>query len=133
MIKELEDVRVTWENQRLNSVDNVYKRETYLKNEKQSVNIVASSYLKKPLPFKRFRVEDYPSIRLVQYCQYKKVHHTKKTLTKNDVMDIKLCGIVPYIDKVITEKQQAAFFEEASSVIPELKSIEITTLKDIRK
>lgn len=129
---DLVKIAGVWEQQRQTAIKDADKIRTYREFEKQMVHTVASSYIKRQLPLKTFKVSSYPSVRLEQYCQYKKVHHTQKPITKNDVMDIKLCGIVPYVDKVITEKQQANFFREAANIIPELKHKEFVTLKDIR-
>lgn len=48
-------------------------------------------------------------------------------------MDITISGIVPYLNAVITENYQANVYKKAKSFIPQMQSLEIYTLKDIRE
>ena len=66
------------------------------------------------------------------FSQFNRVHLTKKIIKPNDVMDTSISAIVPHVDAVVTEKYQANVYKTAKSFIPEMKPLEIYTLKDIR-
>lgn len=72
------------------------------------------------------------SIRIMEYSQYSRLYLTKKRIKANDVMDIRISSIVPYIDAVITESYQADIYKKAKKIIPQIKNLEIYKLHDIR-
>lgn len=74
----------------------------------------------------------FPATRIMEYSQFNRVHMTKKNITANDVVDVQLSSIAPYIDAVITEKFQSNVYKKARSFITELKQLEIYTLKDLK-
>ena len=76
--------------------------------------------------------EKFPAARIMLYSQYHRLHSTKKPITKNDVMDIKIASIIPYVDAVMVEGFQADICKKAKKIIPELRDLEIFTLRDIR-
>ena len=76
--------------------------------------------------------QKFPAARIMLYSQYHRLHSTKKPITKNDVMDIKIASIIPYMDAIMTEAFQADVCKKAKKVIPEMKALEIYTIKDIR-
>lgn len=84
-------------------------------------------------PNRDIDLEKFPSIRIMEYSQFNRIHCTKKTIKPNDVMDITISGIVPYLNAVITENYQANVYKKAKSFIPQMQSLEIYTLKDIRE
>ena len=47
-------------------------------------------------------------------------------------MDTIISAIVPYMNAVITENYQANVYKTAKSFIPEMKSLELYTLKNLR-
>ena len=57
----------------------------------------------------------------------------KKPMILNDVVDIKISAIAPYVDVVITENSQAHIYKEASKLISKLKDVRILTLGELRK
>jgi hypothetical protein len=76
--------------------------------------------------------QKFPAARIMLYSQYHRLHSTKKPITKNDVMDIKIASIIPYMNAIMTEAFQADVCKKAKKVIPEMKALEIYTIKDIR-
>ena len=78
-------------------------------------------------------LEKFPAIRIMEYSQFNRIHCTKKAIRPNDVMDITISGIVPYLNAVITEKFQANVYKKAKSFISQMQSLEIYTLNDIRE
>lgn len=77
-------------------------------------------------------LEKFPAMRIMEYSQFNRIHCIKKAIKPNDVMDITISGIVPYLDAVITENFQANIYKKAKSFIGQMQSLEIYTLKDIR-
>lgn len=74
-----------------------------------------------------------PASRIMEYSQFTRIYQTHKSIKANDVMDIQISCIVPYVDAVITENFQADIYKKAKSIIPQLKKLEIYTLRDIRQ
>lgn len=74
----------------------------------------------------------FPSLRIMEYSLFNRVHMTNKDIKANDVMDIRISSIIPYMDSVITENYQANVYRKASKFIPQMKNIEIFTLRDLR-
>ena len=77
------------------------------------------------------KVSKFPSMALIEFCLLNKIYLSKQRLDGNDVNDIIITGIVPYVDAVITEKQQANLFKQAKGK-DYLKNIEIYTISDIQ-
>jgi hypothetical protein len=71
-----------------------------------------------------------PSARLLGYIQFMKVHGQRKPLAKNDIMDLMISAIVPYVDAVITENAQGELYRQAKS-LKILHNLEIYSLADI--
>lgn len=69
----------------------------------------------------------------MEYSHFARIYQTKKKIKANDVMDVQISCIVPYIDAVITENYQADIYKKAKSIIPQLMDLEIYTLRDIRQ
>ena len=73
-----------------------------------------------------------PAARMMEYSHFSRIYFTQKKIIPNDVMDIQISCIAPYVDAVITENFQADVYKKAKRLIPQLKKLEIYTLKDIR-
>lgn len=73
-----------------------------------------------------------PSLRIMEYSQFNRIHMTNKKVYPNDVMDVTISCIIPYMDAVITENFQANVYKKAKRFIKQLNNLEIYTLKDIR-
>lgn len=73
-----------------------------------------------------------PSLRIMEFSQFNRIHMTNKKVLPNDVMDIKISCIIPYVDAVVTENFQADVYKKARKLIPQINQLEIYTLRDIR-
>lgn len=73
----------------------------------------------------------FPAARMMLYSQYQRLHLTQKLITKNDVMDIKICSVIPYMDAVFLENYQADVCRKAKRIIARMSDIEIITMKNI--
>ena len=69
---------------------------------------------------------------MMEYSQFLRIFKTQKTIKSNDVMDVLISSIAPYVDAVITENFQADVYKKAKKLIPQIKELEIFRLKDIR-
>lgn len=71
---------------------------------------------------------------MMEYSQFLRIFKTQKTIKPNDVMDVLISSIAPYVDAVIiiTENFQAGVYKKAKKFIPQIKELEIYRLKDIR-
>lgn len=74
-----------------------------------------------------------PASRMMEFSQFVRIYQTRKHIKPNDVMDIQISCIVPYVNAVITENFQADVYKKAKHFIPQLEELEIYTLKDIRQ
>jgi hypothetical protein len=137
-LNTLDNVVKNWEAQRKQLVEIVERTKLhrsmitddyYKFSEKEAViNLLKSCGLPadETVDYKRF-----PIARFMNYSQFHRLYMTQKPICKNDVMDIKICAIAPYLDAVMVEKFQADVCKKAKNIIPEMKSIEIYTVKDI--
>ena len=69
---------------------------------------------------------------MMEYSQFFRIFKTQKNIKPNDVMDVLISSIAPYVDAVITENFQADVYKKAKKLIPQIKELEIYRLKDIR-
>ncbi len=68
---------------------------------------------------------------MLEFSLFQRAHLTKRPLTINDVMDIRMSGFIPYIDAKITEGFQANVCKKAKNHIPEMRDLEIYTFRDV--
>ena len=73
----------------------------------------------------------FPAARTMLFSQTQRVHFTTKTLNQNDVMDICISAFAPYADTVITEAFQADVYRKAKNFIPQLRKVEILSIRDV--
>jgi len=73
-----------------------------------------------------------PAARIMEYSQFMRIYLTKKKIRPNDVMDICISSITPYVDAVITESFQADVYKKSKNFIPQMQKLKLYTLKDIR-
>ena len=126
-IQELKSTAEIWQEQRKVSVQltekNYHQYEPYmLKKDLDNFGYTGSIN----------NYENFPSLRVMEYSHFNRVHLQNSPITANDVMDVEISYITPYMDAVITEKYQADVLRKAKMFIPQLKSLEIYRLKDIR-
>lgn len=77
-------------------------------------------------------ISKLPASRMMEYSQFLRIFKTQKTIKPNDVMDVLISSIAPYVDAVITENFQADVYKKAKKLIPQIKELEIYRLRDIR-
>lgn len=128
-LKEAPKVARIWQNQR--SVDSIA-----YKHLQQHESDIVRKFLCECGIYREgdaFSIKNLPAARLMTFIQITKTHGQRKPVVVNDVVDTMISAIVPYVDAVITENNQANLFKQAKSFISELSDLEIYTLKDIRQ
>ncbi len=80
----------------------------------------------------QFEIKQFPSIALSEFCFHQKVHNSKKELGNNDVSDLIISSVVPYVDIVITENFQANLYKQAigKKYIPKIECLTLADLKN---
>lgn len=100
-------------------------------HKQQEERVILSHLLQKGIDCNNIDYRKFPAARTMLFSQVHRVHLTKKHLKNNDVMDVLISAYAPYVDTVITEAYQADVYKKAQKIIPELKSLEILTIRDI--
>ena len=111
--KRLGIVCQDWNNRKLKMPENPSAKNKYLQ-ETESISERLCAYL----------TMEYS--RISRFCN-------KNPITLNDVVDVEISAIAPYVDVVITENSQAHIYKEASKLISKLKDVEILTLGELKK
>lgn len=138
-IRQFSDIAKDWEDRRKNT-------EIMLKAQHLPLNMIDEKFymfyekvtiVKDLMNFDIIVPEDIdisklPASRIMEYSQFTRIYKTRKNLKANDVMDIQISCIIPYVDAVITENFQADVYRKAKRLIPQIKELEVYTLKDIR-
>lgn len=123
----LSDVALSWEDQRKNntieSSDEFYRRE-----ESKAVRKFLKFYNIKL--FNDYDYKKFPSARIIEYSQFCRVHKTTKNIKSNDVMDVVISAIAPYVDVIITENFQASVYITARKSIHEIENLEVHKIKE---
>ena len=138
-IQELPQTATVWENQRKKALK-LLSQNGYPNN---MIDIKFYKTQEEPTILKDLRnwgiaispninYKKFPAARIMAFSQFHRVHSTKKIIKPNDVMDTIISSIVPHMDAVITENYQANLYKTAKNFIPEMKPLELYTLKDIR-
>ena len=138
-IDEFPSIAKDWEEQRTNAIQmlkqlklpfDMIDEKFYKSQEMKTVikdltnfNIPASS---------NTDIKKLPAARMMEYSQFMRVYQIQKTLKPNDVMDVLISCIVPYVDAVITENFQADVYKKAKKIISQISDLEIYRLRDIR-
>lgn len=139
-ISGLKDTANEWEKQRHNTKQlleslqfpkNMFDENFYTTQEKETITKDLMNW--GIVPNKDVNISKLPALRIMEYSQFNRLYLTHKNIKPNDVMDITISSIIPYIDAVITENFQANIYKKAKRFIPQLKILEIYTLKDIRQ
>jgi len=138
MIDDLDNTTKVWEMQRLRSkfesiVNPSYKVDMnyYLSKEKDAVIRDLKNFGVSGVS-NDMDISKFPGARQIEFSQFMKVYNSKKAIKKNDALDVSLSCVVPYVDAVITEASMAEIYKQSKSFIPQMNSVEIYTLKDIR-
>lgn len=77
-------------------------------------------------------LELFYSIRTMLFSQLFRIYFTNNEISKNDVMDVEISSIVPYIDGIITENTQAEILKQLKRYINKMSTIDIYTMRDIK-
>lgn len=139
-VKMFSSIASDWENRRKKADTmlkaqhlplNMINEKFYRTQEKDTIIKDLTNYgIKVPLDIEIFKL---PASRMMEFSQFVRIYQTRKKIKPNDVMDIQISCIVPYVNAVITENFQADVYKKAKHFIPQLENLEIYTLKDIRQ
>lgn len=128
-LKNLQETAQQWSKERKHT-KYISENNYYRNNEVTIIKRVVSKHF--DYTEGSIELECFPGLRLMQFSQYKKVHFTSKPIEINDVMDVKISCVVPYVDIVIIEKQQAEFYKQSQSIIPQMSKVRVLTLTELR-
>lgn len=130
-LKEMEHVAEIWTSQRNQDYgdirigsNEIYKKYELITIVKDLVNYGIKDYFPK--------IEFLPGVRIIAYSQYCRVHTMGRKITINDVMDVQISCIVPYIDIVIVEAQQYDVYMKAKKFINQMEYLEVYKLSYLR-
>lgn len=59
------------------------------------------------------------------YSKFERIYNTTKNIVKNDVMDVMISSMSPYVEVIVTEATKAEVLKKAKTFIDEIKHIEI--------
>lgn len=103
-------------------LNNVYKQ--------QKMN----DYNEMLIKYNNHNLENIPdSIKIQSFCRFEKIFKSNKEINKNDVYDVLISGILPYIDAIITEANQADLYKQLKKQIDGIKNLEIYKVGDFSK
>lgn len=128
-VDDLDEITMAW-NDNKPSYNSIKNTADYRKYELDTIRKDVINHLGGIKGIEDIKLSHFPSMRLMEFVLFKK-SKVKKPMVKNDVMDTRISSIIPYADKVITENQQADFFKQSKSLIPQMRNLEILTLSDI--
>ncbi len=75
----------------------------------------------------------FPSVIAMLYSQYFRLYDPYWKARPQEITDISIIGVAPYVDVVITENFQAEILKKIRSKVVGMENLEIATLRDIRK
>lgn len=134
----LPDIATIWEKQRVEAQANIkilnlspaiLNEKYYINSEIETISKDMKNWGMESIPVD---LDLFPSFRIMEYSQFCRIHLTIKKVFPNDVMDVRISSIIPYMDAVITESFQADVYKKAKRFIPQLKNLSVFILKDIR-
>lgn len=130
--EHLEDIRQTWLKGK-RDIKKKYGKDIDIKEiKKDYTNINISSLLGINIVDEKVDLNKLPASMMMLYSFFHRIC-LKKDITLNDVMDVTISAIAPYVDIVITENFQAEVYKQAKNHIPQLKNLEILRLSDLNK
>lgn len=119
-VEEWEEVRNTLDEKKSISILD-YKR----KEEKNQIQIILNSFnLDENLKIEENQ-QKIISARIMAYSKFERIYNTKKIIVRNDIMDIMISSLSPYVEVIVTEASQAEVLKKAKKFINEIKNIEI--------
>lgn len=139
-VKKFSSIATDWENRRNRTEKmlkaqhlplNMINEKFYRTQEKDTIIKDLMNYgISVPLGVEILHL---PASRMMEFSQFVRIYQTRKHIKPNDVMDVQISCIIPYVNAVITENFQADVYKKAKHFIPQLEELEIYTLKDIRQ
>jgi hypothetical protein len=75
----------------------------------------------------------FPSVIAMLYSQYYRLYDPYWKARPQEITDISIIGVAPYVDVVITENFQAEILKKIRSKVVGMENLEIAALRDIRK
>lgn len=138
-VARLPSVASSWEQQRIDAKQllknmrlpsNMIDEKFYVTQERETIIKDLKNW--DITPKETVDITALPSLRIMEFSQFNRIHMTNKKVLPNDVMDIKISCIIPYVDAVVTENFQADVYKKARKLIPQINQLEIYTLRDIR-
>ncbi|MCK9198947.1 MAG: hypothetical protein M0P49_05030, partial [Bacilli bacterium] len=73
------------------------------------------------------------SIKIQSFCRFEKIFKSNKEINKNDVYDVLISGILPYVDAIITETNQADLYKQLKKQVEGIRNLEIYKVGDFSK
>jgi len=78
-------------------------------------------------------VNAFPSVKMAFYTVFYRFYAENREPELQDIFDLLITNVAPYMDIVITENFQAEIFKKTKRRDPFLKNLEIQTLKSLRQ
>lgn len=78
-------------------------------------------------------LEHFPSLKVMLYSQYYRIFEPTWEPRPQEVTDVMIMAVSPYVDAVVTERFQAEVFKKVKNKMPLINTLEVATLKDLRK
>lgn len=89
-------------------------------------------FVKQAIDGNNTKILDFlPSLQMMLYSQYYRLFDPKRKHESNDVTDVCIAAVAPYVDAVITEGNQAEIYKKSQKHINGM-SVQILRIKDIR-
>ena len=78
-------------------------------------------------------IDRFPTIKIMLYSQYYRLFDSNWEPKPQEVSDVLIMGLAPYVDCVLTEKYQAEILKKVKNKVPWLEHVEIKNLKNLRQ
>ncbi|RAU92167.1 hypothetical protein [Paenibacillus sp. YN15] len=77
-------------------------------------------------------INKFPAARVLIFTHFKKIFQANTEVKKNDVFDVMISSVCPYIEAIVTESNQADVLKQGRKYIKELNKLSILKLREIR-
>jgi len=78
-------------------------------------------------------IDKFSSIKVMLYSQYYRLYDPHWKVNPQEVTDVEIAVVAPYVDAFITEKFQANIFDKIKNKVKGLEKLDVYRLKDIRE
>ena len=108
------------------------KGSKYTKFDKEyELEMVKDTLKKWKMDINNIDLNDYPAIRMINMSYYDRIVNGKKEkLGKNDIHDIMISSVTPFVDIIITEAFQINIINKAKRIIPQIDKLECHKVSD---